>query len=162
MDEVLIRAVEELDEKYVFKLIKERLQLGLNPLYIQEQIRIGMERVGSLYEVGEYFIADLIMAGTLFKDIMELEEMRPNIDDSAKEIGTIVLGTADGDLHDIGKNIFGSMMKAASFRVFDLGTDVSAEDFCDAVSKIKPDIIGISGVLTIALASMKALLLLIT
>ncbi|ATW27182.1 cobalamin B12-binding domain-containing protein [Candidatus Formimonas warabiya] len=158
MDQALISAVERIDEKRAMELVENRLQNGIDPLFIQEQIRIGMEKVGELYEKGECFIADLIMVGNLFKSILEMEEMKPRLNASANKAGSIVLGTAFGDLHDIGKNIFGSMMKAVGFEVIDLGIDVSAEDFCKAVQEIQPDIVGISGVLTLALDSMKVII----
>lgn len=156
MDEELIRAVEELDEVRVHKLVKMQLHEGIDPFYIQEQVRIGMEKVGILYEQGEYFIADLIMAGILFVEVLEIDGMMPrlNLPDN-QVVGTLVIGTAPGDLHDIGKNIFASLMKGSGFVVHDLGTDVLPEDFCNAVIEFQPDIVAIYGVLTLAIDSMK-------
>ncbi|TGE34973.1 cobalamin-binding protein [Desulfosporosinus fructosivorans] len=156
MDEILVHAVEELDEKTVKEVVIDRLQAGFGPLYIQEQVSLGMDKVGILYEQGEYFIADLIMAGVIFKDILELDEMKSGFSVPSEKIGTVIIGTAAGDLHDIGKNIFGSMLKSAGFNVVDLGVDVSPEDFCRAILAVKPDIVAISGVLTIALESINA------
>ncbi|WP_094606160.1 Methionine synthase [Sporomusa silvacetica DSM 10669] len=156
MDEALIRAVEELDENQVHELVKMRLREGIDPFYIQEQVRIGMEKVGILYEQGEYFIADLIMAGILFVEVLEIDGMLPCLSLPDNQVaGTLVIGTAPGDLHDIGKNIFSSLMKGSGFVVHDLGTDVSTENFCNAVIKFQPDIVFIYGVLTLAIDSMK-------
>ncbi|MCB8814197.1 cobalamin B12-binding domain-containing protein [Desulfosporosinus shakirovi] len=156
MDEILVHAVEQLDEKTVKEIVIDRLQAGFGPFYIQEQVSLGMDKVGILYEQGEYFIADLIMAGVIFKDILELDEMKFGFTVPSEKIGTVIIGTAAGDLHDIGKNIFGSMLKSAGFNVVDLGVDVSPEDFCRAILGVKPDIVAISGVLTIALESINA------
>jgi len=97
----------------------------------------------------------LIFAGELLNQAIDI--LKPVISgDKSKKIGTIILGTVKGDLHDIGKNIFASMVDAAGFEVYDLGIDVPPGDFVEKVKEIKPQIVGMSGVLTLALDSMKA------
>jgi len=96
----------------------------------------------------------LIFAGELLNAAIEI--LKPVIGgESAAKAGKIILGTVEGDLHDIGKNIFKSMAEAAGFEVYDLGIDTSAGDFAEKVKEIKPDILGMSGVLTLAIDSMK-------
>jgi methanogenic corrinoid protein MtbC1 len=154
MDDRLIAAVEQLNEGKVLKLVRQRLKAGKDPVYLQEQIRLGMVKVGILYEKGEYFIADLIMAGEIFKNVLRLILNKPDGEPIQKK-GKVVLGTVQGDLHDIGKNIFGSMIEAEGFEVTDLGIDVPPEEFVSKVREIKPQIIAMSGVLTLAVESMK-------
>jgi methanogenic corrinoid protein MtbC1 len=154
MDDKLIAAVEQLNEDEVFKLVEQRLKAGKKPVYLREQIRLGMVKVGILYEKGEYFIADLIMAGEIVKNVLKLILTKPE-NQHHKKMGTILLGTVQGDLHDIGKNIFASMVEAEGFEVIDLGIDVPPEEFVAKTKEIHPQIIAMSGVLTLALESMK-------
>ncbi|ACL19654.1 methanogenic corrinoid protein MtbC1 [Desulfitobacterium sp. LBE] len=163
MDDKLIKAMAELDEKAVLKLVKEELSQGLEPLSILKQIQTGIEKVGELYEKGEYFIADLIMSGIIFNNVLKIEEMNLYTTESKKcKIGKVLLGTAKSDLHDIGKNVFGSMMKMAGFEVLDLGVDVAPETFVARIKEFRPQIVGISGVLIVALEGMKETVELIT
>ncbi len=154
MDDRLIAAVEQLDEDKVLKLVKQRLRAGKDKAYLQEQIRLGMVKVGILYEKGEYFIADLIMAGEIVKNVLKLILFKPENQQELKK-GKVLLGTVQGDLHDIGKNIFASMIEAEGFEVIDLGIDVSPEAFIEKAQEIRPQILAMSGVLTLAVESMK-------
>lgn len=154
MDDRLIAAVEQLNEDKVLKLVKQRLQAGRDPAYLQEQIRLGMVKVGILYEKGEYFIADLIMAGEICKNVLKLIHFKPENQHSIKK-GKVLLGTVQGDLHDIGKNIFASLIEAEGFEVIELGIDVPPEVFVDNAVELKPQIVAMSGVLTLAVESMK-------
>lgn len=149
LSELIINSVEQLDEKKAMELSKTALKNGLDPLALLDLIKEGVIRVGKRYENQQYFIADLIMAGVIFKDILELKEIKQQFS-SPKNVkaGKLLIGTVAGDLHDIGKNIFIGMMKANGFETIDLGVDVKKEDFVKYAIEIKPDIIGMSGVLT--------------
>lgn len=115
----------------------------------------GMAIVGDLFEKGEYFVGDLIFAGELLT--AAIETLKPFLGgENTEKVGRILLATVQGDLHDIGKNIFKSMSEAAGFEVIDLGIDVSANTIVEKVKETKPQIVGMSGVLTIALDSMKS------
>jgi dimethylamine corrinoid protein len=153
----LTQAVGELDEDKVNELLAEFVNSNPTEEEAQEVVNAcqqGMGTVGDLFEKGEYFVGDLIFAGELLTDA--INKLKPVIGNkSASSVGTIVLGTVHGDLHDIGKNIFKSMAEAAGFTVHDLGTDQPVSAFVDKVKEVKPEIVGMSGVLTLAIESMK-------
>jgi len=110
----------------------------------------GMETVGVRFGTGEYFIGDLIYSGELLARIMSI--LKPlMVANNTSKTGTIVLGTVKGDLHDIGKNIFRGMAEAAGFVVHDIGFDQPASAFVEKVREVKPDIVGMSALLTLAL-----------
>lgn len=156
MDELIVNAVEELDEDRVIELANKALYDGMEPLYLLELVKDGMSRVGKLYENKEYFIADLIMAGLIFKEVLKLDKMIDQFhrEDSDKS-GKVLVGTVKGDLHDIGKDIFKGMLDANGFDVIDLGVDVPAEVFVEEVKRHKPHIVGLSGVLNFTIDTMK-------
>lgn len=156
LKELIIKHVEELEEDKVLEKSSEALNAGLDPLSLMEIINEGMNRVGKLYEKKDYYIADLIMAGIIFKEVLELDKMKAYFQGSpnAKK-GKIILGTVEGDIHDIGKNIFKSMLEAKGFKVIDLGVDVPKEAFVEVAMENKPCIIGLSGALTNTIDSMK-------
>lgn len=154
--DLLIKYVEELDEEKVLDLAGKLLNDNMDPLILLELLNEGMIRVGELYESKEYYIADLIMAGLIFKQVLELDKMTAHFHGKYnKKIGKVVLGTVKGDIHDIGKDIFRGMLEANGFEVIDLGVDVPKELFLKKVEELKPDIVGLSGVLTYTVDSMK-------
>jgi methanogenic corrinoid protein MtbC1 len=153
----LTTAVGELDEDAVISMLNEFVATNPSEEEAQKVVaacQSGMAMVGEMFEQGEYFVGDLIFAGELLTDAINC--LRPVLGSgSSATVGTILLGTVSGDLHDIGKNIFKSMSEAAGFNVHDLGIDQSASTFVEKVKELKPDIVGMSGVLTLALESMK-------
>lgn len=149
MEYNLVQAMTELEDKLVLKLVEEALAEGSSSESIRLQLQDGMEKVGELYENGEYFIADLIMSGIIFTKVMQLNRMKLGSDQlNSDSMGKLLIGTVKDDLHDIGKNIFSSMMEAKGFQVYDLGTDVAPQTFVKAMLEWKPDIVGISATLT--------------
>lgn len=153
----IIEHVEQLDHEEVILLADQALDAGIDPLRLLELIDEGMSRVGQLYESKIYFIADLIMAGLIFKDIIKLEKMAGHFKRSHnKRIGTMLIGTVKDDIHDIGKDIFRSMAEANGFEVLDIGVDVPRELFVSKIIENKPDIVGLSGVLTNTIEAMRA------
>lgn len=152
----LIEFVEQLDEENVVKLADELLNEGMDPLYLLELIKEGMNGVGKLYERKNYYIADLIMAGLIFKQVLELDKMTAHFHSKQNnKIGRVVLGTVKGDIHDIGKDILRGMLEANGFEVIDVGVDVPKELFVKKYEEYKPDILGLSGVLTYTVETMK-------
>ena len=154
---VLTQAVGDLEEEEVMDLLNEFVES--NPLEPEAQQAVaacqdGMEIVGDLFEKGEYFVGDLIFAGELLTEAINV--LKPVLGSGeTAAAGTIIVGTVHGDLHDIGKNIFKSMSEAAGFKVIDLGIDVAPEMFVEKAKENEHCIIGMSGVLTLAIDSMK-------
>lgn len=156
MDKKIIELVEQLDEENVIKTANEALDAGMEPLYLLELMNEGMTRVGKLYESKDYFIADLIMAGMIFKEILKLDQLAAQFHTGpARVIGKVVVGTVEGDIHDIGKDIFRGMAEANGLEVIDLGVDVPKEVFVKKAEEYNPDIVGLSGVLTNTIDPMK-------
>lgn len=155
--EALTRWIGELDEAETLKSLQKFVAEGPSPAEAQQALfacQSGMAIVGDKYEEGEYFVGDLIFAGELLTAAMEI--LKPALGaDSGERIGTMVLGTVEGDLHDIGKNIFLGMSEAAGFTVHDVGIGREPEVFVQKVREVQPQIVGLSGVLTVALESMK-------
>ncbi|NLM46072.1 MAG: cobalamin-binding protein [Firmicutes bacterium] len=153
----LTTAVGELDEEKVLADLKAFVAGNPSEEEAQQVVaacQAGMAIVGELFEKGEYFVGDLIFAGELLTNAIDI--LKPVLGGtSTATVGSIVLGTVAGDLHDIGKNIFKSMAEAAGFVVYDLGIDQPAANFVAKVQEVKPDIVGMSGVLTLALEAMK-------
>ena len=154
---MVTQAVGDLEEEKVMSLLANFV--ASNPSEEEGQKAVaacqeGMAVVGELFEKGEYFVGDLIFAGELLTDAINV--LKPVVGSGiSTKVGTIVLGTVHGDLHDIGKNIFKSMSEAAGFEVHDIGIDQPVQAFVDKVKEVKPDIVGMSGVLTLALEAMK-------
>jgi len=156
LSEEFVKAIVDLDESKALELTRKRLEVGEDPLKILDDLTRAANIVGEKYEKGEFFIADLVMAGEILKEVSEL--VRPKLKELGKvrePIGKLVIGTVQGDIHDIGKNIVVTMAEAAGFEVIDLGVDVSPEKFVEAIQKYNPDIVGMSGLLTLAIESMK-------
>lgn len=154
--ELLVRYVELLDEENSINLAKEALNRGIDPISLLDIMNEGMKMVGKLYDRRDYYIADLIMAGLIFRQILELEEMTDFFRGTHnKKTGKVVIGTVHGDIHDIGKDIFKYMLGAYGFDVIDLGVDVERELFVKNVVKHNPDIVALSGVLTSTVDEMK-------
>jgi methanogenic corrinoid protein MtbC1 len=151
----LAELLADLKEDEALKVTKERLAKGENPLKILEDSRKGMELVGKRFSSGEYFIPDLIYSGEILKEINDI--VKPKMTESlkTKKIGKLLLATVAGDIHDIGKDIVGFMMDISGFEVIDLGIDVPKEKIVEAIKSNKPQIVALSGFLTLAFDSMK-------
>jgi methanogenic corrinoid protein MtbC1 len=135
--------------------IMQRLGDGEAPLDLIRELQDGMGQIGQKFETGDYFLSELLMSADLFTKAMEILE--PELQETAMDtIGTLVIGTPKGDIHDIGKNIFCTVAKGNGFEVIDLGIDVPAQRFVDAVAEIKPQILGFSALLTPSFEPMKA------
>ena len=155
MSDQLAIALADLEEATVLKLVQERLDAGEDPLAVVRSCREGMALVGQRYEAGEYYVSELIMAGEVFKQANALIGSRFKVDSGATR-GTVIVGTVKGDIHDIGKDIVVSLLKAANYDVHDLGVDVPPDKFVDAAKETGAPVVGLSGLLTISFDSMKA------
>lgn len=151
-----MRSIIDLDEKKAIELARARLDAGEDPLIILENLKVASEKVGEKFESGEFFVADLVMAGEIMKAVSGLARSRlMELGKPRKVIGKVVIGTVEGDIHDIGKDIVVTMAEAAGFEVIDLGVDVLPQKFVEAIKQHNPDIVGLSGLLTLAIDSMK-------
>ncbi|KNZ40625.1 cobalamin B12-binding domain-containing protein [Acetobacterium bakii] len=158
MKQSIVRSIEGLYEDRTLELVRIAIRKGFKPIEIFKWLQIGMERVGKLYETSDYFIADLIFAGIIFQEVMELDELEAITKVTPKnKIGKLLLFSVFGDCHDIGKNIFGSFARTAGFEIIDLGTNVSLNEVMNALERIKPDIIGLSGMQQETVYEMRAI-----
>ena len=152
--EEFVKALADLDEAKTIELTKKRVEAGEDPFAILEDVRKATDIIGKRFEEGRYFVSDLIMAGEILKQIMDI--VKPLIGEKAGEKkGKVVIGTVEGDVHDIGKNIVIALLEAEGFEVIDLGVDQPPEAFVNAIKERNPDVVGLSGLLTEAIESMK-------
>lgn len=141
-------------------LAGEALAAGIEPLdAIEEGFKPGMDTVGAAFECGEAFIPDLMMSGEALKAAiaaLEPELMRRR--QQRQVAGKVVIGTVQGDIHEIGKTLVGTMLAANGFEVHDLGVDVSPAAFLEAVRRFEPDVVGLSALLTTTLLNQEAVI----
>jgi methanogenic corrinoid protein MtbC1 len=152
-------AISTLDSSdHAKAVVTDALSQGFSPTEIAEKgIRRGLQIVGEKYEASEYFLSELLYAGSLVSDLFEL--LKPSMKNNQLERkGVIVLGTVRGDIHDLGKNIFKMLADSSGFEVHDLGVDVEPTAFVDQVKESRPQVLGLSALLTTALMEMKSTL----
>ena len=151
--EAITEAIKELEEEKVLQLVKEKVDSGEDPIKILEACRLGMAEIGK--DAGDtIFLTDLIMAGEIFNEAMGI--LMPKLEGaSTKNLGKVVIGTVEGDIHNIGKDIAINFLKAEGFEVIDLGVNVPAQKFVDAVKEHNPRVVGMSGLLTLSIEPMK-------
>ncbi|MFW9942341.1 MAG: B12-binding domain-containing protein [Candidatus Thorarchaeota archaeon] len=156
MNKELVNAMAKLDRSKVLEIVGEEIDKGTDPLRIIEWLSEGVKIVGEYFEKKEYFLAELITSGDIFENAFQ--ELKPILEKSKVNLqskGKIVLGTVQGDVHDIGKNIVKTILTASGFSVEDLGVDVQPEKFVEAVKNSDIKILGLSALLTIAIDSVK-------
>ncbi len=156
MSEKLVNAIAEMREEEAIQLVRDMLDTGVKPMAILDAARQAMDIIGQQYEKGVYFLPELMMAGEIMGQIAEI--LKPKLAESpeVKRLGRVLIGTVQGDIHDIGKNIVTFMLDANGFEVLDLGVDVPPQKFVEAVRDFQPQVVGLSGFLTLAYDSMKA------
>ena len=148
-------AIIELDIDNIPKLCEDALNAGFSAYSIViDGMAKGMEIVGQKYEDGEYFLAELIMAGETMKEGMNVLEPHFKAGELASA-GKCVIGTVKGDLHDIGKNIVSILLRGAGYTVKDLGNDIDPQAIAAAVKEEKPQILGLSALLTSTMMNME-------
>jgi methanogenic corrinoid protein MtbC1 len=155
MESQLVELIADLKEDEALALVKQRLDGGSDPLQILDQARAAMDIVGKRFEASQYFIPDLVMAGEILKGISEAVKPRVEQGQGAAKKGKVLIGTVAGDIHDIGKDIVTFMLDMSGFDVLDLGIDVPAQAFVEKTKEFKPQVVGLSGFLTLAFDSMK-------
>lgn len=157
MEDELQIAMADLDEERTLKLVEERIRGGYTSMQIIESCRRGIEIVGEKYSDSHYYLSDLIMSEEILKEVMRILE--PHIPVNNSQTGlSIVMGTIEGDIHDLGKNIIIYLLRSSGFQVHDLGVDVTPESFIQAVNETKASILGISVLLSFCVGSIKSVI----
>ncbi|NSW84289.1 MAG: cobalamin B12-binding domain-containing protein [Syntrophothermus sp.] len=154
MEDELVRAMANLDEEKTLALVTERIKAGTSALEIVEKCKRGVEIVGKRYSEGVYYLSDLIMSEEIFRGVIEIIE--PYFPKDVAENGiSIVMGTIEGDIHDLGKNIVIYFLRSTGFRVYDLGVDVPPEKFVVTLNQTGSRVLGICVLLTFCIGSIK-------
>jgi methanogenic corrinoid protein MtbC1 len=155
MSEKLVNAIADMREEEALKLVKEMVEGGSEPMGILESAREAMTIVGQRYDEGTYFLPELILAGEILNEITDV--IKPELAKlpAIERHGKVLIGTVKGDIHDIGKNIVSFMLDVNGFDVLDLGVDVSPQKFVEAIQDFQPQVVGLSGFLTLAFDVMK-------
>ena len=157
MSHDLVDTVVNMRETEAMELARKMLAGGQDPLLVLEDCRTAMEIVGQRFEAGRYFLPELILAGEMLKKISQIAKpfIKEECSRKADARGKVVIGSVQGDIHDIGKDIVAFMLEINGFEVHDLGVDVPAEKFVDAIKELQAEIVGMSALLTTAFESMK-------
>jgi methylmalonyl-CoA mutase cobalamin-binding domain/chain len=155
MPDALSAAIVGLQRDQAVGLVESGIAAGENPLAILEECRRGMSLVGQRFQAGEYYLAELLLSAEIFKTVVSLLEPHLKQGRSSEPAGTVVLATMQGDIHDLGKNIFATLLRAHAFEVHDLGVDVAPALLVEKVTELRPHFVGFSALLTTAFANMK-------
>ncbi len=151
----LIACLADLDESRAREAVQRLLDEGENPLDVIKTCQQAMTVVGKRYEKRDFYLSGLLMAGEIFRQVTCMCEPLMEQRLIGSETGTVLLGTVQGDIHNIGKRIVEVALRCYGFTVEDLGVDVAPQLFVERAQAIKPDIIGLSGLIAIAYTSMK-------
>ncbi|MFW9963576.1 MAG: B12-binding domain-containing protein [Candidatus Sifarchaeia archaeon] len=158
--EELKAAVMEGDSEKSVELAKKALETNISPLdAITKGLAKGVKAVGDLFAEGEVFLVELVMAGDAMKAGMSV--LLPVIKESQTEMkseGKVMIGTVEGDIHSIGKDIVGTLLESEGFEVLNIGEDVPSDTFVEKVKEHKPDVLGLSSLLTATMPAQKAVI----
>jgi 5-methyltetrahydrofolate--homocysteine methyltransferase len=155
MTQALTQALVEMQEQEALAEAGRLIQGGVSPAQILGACSAAMEAVGRRFETGEYFLPHLIMAGEMMKQVSAM--LKPLLTQEKADAGRgrVLIGTVKGDIHDIGKNIVTFLLEANGFEVRDIGVDQAPQRFVEAVGEFRPQVVGLSGLLTVAFDSMR-------
>ena len=156
--EALVTHLVDLDETYVLTLVERLLQEGVDPLAVIKDCEKAMFGVGELYATRQYYLSGLLMAGEIFREVMALTQPHMEQQLTGKAFGLVLLGTVQGDIHDIGKNLVSTMLAVNGFKVMDLGVDVPSETFIHKAEEGSANIIAVSSLLSTTIANMQELI----
>ena len=151
----LTEALAELRENEALEIVRRRMERGDDPLQIIEDCQAGMREVGERYAQRLYFLSALIMAGEILGQIVEIVMPAVEVKFVGKSAGRVLVGTVQGDIHDLGKNLLLMLLRTYSFTILDLGVDVPPDKFVAEARAFRPHVIGLSGLITAAYASMR-------
>ncbi len=154
----LVKHLADMEEDEALEIAKRMLlEEAADPVRVLELCRAAMDIVGKRFEEGEYFLPELVLAGEMLDTIGAIAKplIKQGEGGPAKKLGKVLIGTVHGDLHDIGKNIVTFMLDINGFEVKDIGVDVPVATFIDEIRAYGPDVVGLSGFLTLAFDSMR-------
>ncbi len=151
----LAEALADLQENKALEIVRLRMERGDDPLRIIEDCQAGMREVGERYAQRRYFLSALIMAGEILGQTVEIVMPAVEVKFVGKSAGRVLVGTVQGDIHDLGKNLLLMLLRTYGFAILDLGVDVPPERFVQEARAFKPNVIGLSGLITAAYASMR-------
>ncbi len=151
----LAEALMELRREDVLAEVGRRVEEGEDPLAILKECQDGMSLVGERFQTGEFFLSELLLSADIFKDASSTLKKTITAERPRDVLGKVVLATLRGDVHDLGKNIFGVLLEAHGFEVHDLGVDVAPEAVVAKVKEVRPDLVGYSALITTAFPAMK-------
>jgi 5-methyltetrahydrofolate--homocysteine methyltransferase len=155
LKEQLIEAIVELSVSDSLSAVERLNGLEVTPKEIMSTCEMALIKIGDKYESGEYYISGLIMAGEIMNRVIKSVAPRMVPNEASSMRGKVLIGTIQGDIHGLGKNIAGALLLAHGFVVKDLGVDVPCQDFIEAISTFKPDIVGLSVLLTSCFSNLK-------
>lgn len=159
MSDSLAGLIADLEEELAIERVRERLEAGEPAAAIIEDCQAGLAVVGDRYREGTYFIAGLIMAGEIFREVMEILEPlvgpASTPDPAGPTAGRVLVCTVQGDIHDLGKNLLVMLLRAMNFEVHDLGVDVPPEEVVREALALRPDVVGLSGMLLTSFPAMR-------
>ncbi len=145
----------ELKRDEVFATVRERLERAEDPVNILDDARLAMVEIGNKFKEGELFLSEMLLAAEIFKEVMSILKPRLLTSRPLEPRGIVVLATPKGDIHDLGKNIFSTLLDGQGFKVHDLGVDVDPDLIIKTVKEVRPDFLGFSALITTAFSSMK-------
>ena len=155
MSDVLFDQMVNMKEKEALETTKALLKGEEDGLKILDTCTRAMETVGKRFEAGDYFLPELMMAGEMMRQITELVKPLLTSERTTEKKGRVLMGTVEGDIHDIGKDMVVFLLEVNGYEVLDIGIDAPPQKFVDAVKEFKPQVVGMSGLLTLAYEAMK-------
>ena len=154
MSEKLVDAIVNMNEDEALSITNELIEGGEDPMKILDLCREAVGVVGKRFEEGTYFLPELIMAGEMLTQISAIVKPKLQDTEESKKGGKVLIGTVEGDIHDIGKDIVTFMLDVNGYNVLDLGIDIPPAKFVEAIKDFQPKVVGLSGFLTLAFDSM--------
>ena len=153
----LAKLLSDLKEPEVLEFVEKALGKGVDPMDLLGETQEAMQIVGQRFADEKYFIPDLVFSGEILKRVVQMLEphLKVKKGEEAERLGKIIIGTVEGDIHDIGKDLVVFMLDVSGYEVFDLGIDVPAQKFVDAIKETGSEVVGLSGFLTLAFDAMK-------
>jgi corrinoid protein of di/trimethylamine methyltransferase len=157
----LLKNVEEcllaFDRDGTRTAINKALDASIAPADVMKELKEGLDEIGAKYEKGEYFLSELIISGEIAKAALDV--LTPHFAKGQQKLGKVVIGTVEGDIHDIGKNIVSTILLSSGYEVYDLGVDVKSSRFVTEIKERDADVLGLSALLTSTMMNMKTVIL---